>query len=245
MVCLKDGQTFSNLLDARKQQLETSLASASVISWAFADTTLLESQDSNCVILEGFVHASIKIRLGSLKRVLPEKQETDAGEIVEVAFQEVKPGPGKDYMCHPTIKTFLEKTSLDPLASDKRTRVDYRGSSASTFEPVNAKTWFGRGTMICQDPSQVEAIFRSVNVAQHQAATLSSAEMITFACAGPRAPESEASSIVQVEVLVHSSKMIRRVTLEAWLDPAKNPKLRNLSGRRLTKWPPRPNPRPV
>ena len=46
----------------------------------------------------------------------PEKQETDAGEILEAAFQEVKPGPGKDYMCHPTIKTFLEKTSLDPLA---------------------------------------------------------------------------------------------------------------------------------
>ena len=131
------------------------------------------------------MHASTEIRLGSLKRVLLEKQETDAGEILEAAFQEVKPGPGKDYMCHPTIKTFLEKTSLDLLASDKRKRVDYRGSSASNFERVHAKTWFGRGTMICLDPSQVEAIFRSENVAQHQAATLSSAEVITFASAGP------------------------------------------------------------
>ena len=52
-------------------------------------------------------------------------KDTDAGEIVEAAFQEVKPGPGKDYMCHPTIKTFLEKTLLDLLASDKRKRVDY------------------------------------------------------------------------------------------------------------------------
>ena len=162
LVCLKDGQTFSNLLDALKQQLETSLADqvavASVISWACANTTLLENQDSNCVYLEGFVHASTNIRLGSLQRVLPEKQETDAGEIVEVAFQEVKPGPGRDYMCHPTnratIKAFLEKTSLLPLASHKRKLLDYRGSSSSTFEPVNAKTWFGRGTMICQDPSQ-------------------------------------------------------------------------------------------
>jgi hypothetical protein len=48
--------------------------------------------------------------------VLPEKQITDAGEIVEVTFEEVKPGPGKDYRCHPTKgvipvsshKTFLE-----------------------------------------------------------------------------------------------------------------------------------------
>ena len=86
IVCLTDGKTFSNLLDARKQLLETSLASPSVISWAFANTTSLESPDSNCVILEGFVHASTEIRLGSLKRVLPEKQETDAGEIVEAAF---------------------------------------------------------------------------------------------------------------------------------------------------------------
>ena len=32
LVRLEDGQTFSNLLDMRKKQLETSLASASVIS---------------------------------------------------------------------------------------------------------------------------------------------------------------------------------------------------------------------
>ena len=80
--------------------------------------------------------------------MLPEKQQTNAGEIVEAAFQEVKPGPGKDYMCHNTIKTFLEKTSLDPLASDKRKQGDYLVSSASNFAPVNAKTWFGRGTML-------------------------------------------------------------------------------------------------
>ena len=61
--------------------------------------------------------------------------------------------------------------------------------------------------MICLDPSQVEAIFRSENVAQLQALTLSSAEVITFACAGSRAHESAASSMVQVE-------------LETWLDPA-------------------------
>jgi hypothetical protein len=58
--------------------------------------------------------------------VLPEKYTTDAGEIVEVTFEAVNPGPCKDYVCHPTIKTFLDETSLDPLVSDKRKRVDYR-----------------------------------------------------------------------------------------------------------------------
>ena len=132
-----------------------------------------------------------------------ENQNTDAGEIVEAAFAEVKPGPGKDYMCHPTIKTFRE-----------RKRVDYCGLSTSNSEIIRSLTWFGRGIMRCADLSQVEDIFRSENVAHRQQATLRSAQAITFACAGPRGPESAASSIVQVEVLVHSSEMIRRKTLE-------------------------------
>ena len=34
-----------------------------------------------------------------------------------------------------------------------------------------------------------------------------------------------ASSIVQVEVLVYSSKTIRHISLEAWLDPAQKPQI--------------------
>jgi hypothetical protein len=211
-VRLEDGQTFSDLLDMRQQQLETSLASASVISWACVPP--LASQDFNGMYVEGFVHASTHIRLGSLKRVLPEKLVTHAGEIMDAAFEEVKPGragPGNNYMSHPTIKAFLEETSLDPLASDKRMRVDYRGSSASAsnLEIIQGKTWFGRGMMSCSDWKQVKAIFNSENVAQHRQASLMSAEVITFACAGPSRPESAASCTVQVEVLVHSSKKIR------------------------------------
>jgi hypothetical protein len=127
-VRLKDGQTFSNLLDASKQQMDTALASATVISWACTNTARIQSQDPNGGHFEGFVHASTHIRLGSLRRVLPEKQTTDAGEIMDVTFEEVNPGPGKDYMYHPTIKTFLEETSLDLHISDKRKRVDYSGS---------------------------------------------------------------------------------------------------------------------
>ena len=104
-ICLKDGQTFSNLLDEHKQQLETSLASA-VISWACAITvqTLLETQDSNhdCVWLEGFVHSSTYIWLGSLKCVILGKQDTDAGDIVEAA-------PARITCVTPQSRHFLEK----------------------------------------------------------------------------------------------------------------------------------------
>ena len=95
---------FSNLLDARKKQLKNSLAMVSVIRWACRDPAVLNLQDLDCVHVEGFVHASTQIRLGSLQRVLPEKQITDAGEIVQAAFEIVNPGPGKGHLYHLTIK---------------------------------------------------------------------------------------------------------------------------------------------
>jgi hypothetical protein len=110
------------------------------------------------------MHAQAHIRLGSLRHVLQEKKTTDAGEIVEVTFEEVNPGPCKDYMYHPTIKTFLEEILLDPLVSDKRKRVDYRGSSANISELIQAKTRFGcgtfQGTIRCSDPLQAKESFR-------------------------------------------------------------------------------------
>jgi hypothetical protein len=69
----------------------------------------------------GFMHASTLIRLGSLRRMLPEKQTADAGEIMEVTLK--RQGLHLDCICHPTIKTFLDETSLDPgspLVSDER-----------------------------------------------------------------------------------------------------------------------------
>ena len=85
-VRLHNGQTFSNLLGARKQQMDISLASATVISWACTNTARIQAQGSDCENLEGFVHSSTLVRLGSLRRVLPAEQITDAGEIVEVTF---------------------------------------------------------------------------------------------------------------------------------------------------------------
>ncbi len=46
-VRLKDGQTFSDLLDARKQHMDVALASASVITWACTNTNRIPSQGSN------------------------------------------------------------------------------------------------------------------------------------------------------------------------------------------------------
>ena len=108
-VRLKDGQTFSNLLDSSKQQLETSLTSASMILWACADTTPLESQDSNCVILEGFVHALTKNRLGSLKRVLLKKLDTDAAKSWKRPFKRWSPAPARTTCVTPRSRHFLKK----------------------------------------------------------------------------------------------------------------------------------------
>ena len=65
------------------------IPTASVITWAFADTAGLGSQNLDCMYREGFVHASTTIRLGSLERVLPEHKMTDAGEIIQATFEEV------------------------------------------------------------------------------------------------------------------------------------------------------------
>ena len=49
----KDGKKFSDLLNARKEQLDSSLATAHAIKLAFADNSRLESQDLDGVFIEG------------------------------------------------------------------------------------------------------------------------------------------------------------------------------------------------
>ena len=96
-VRLAYGQTFTNVLDAREKRLKRSLGAASVISWARANTARLVSQDLDGVHLEGFVHALTNIRLGMLKRVLPDNCLTCAGKIIQVVFEEVRPCPGASH----------------------------------------------------------------------------------------------------------------------------------------------------
>jgi hypothetical protein len=116
-VRLNEGQRCSNLADARKQQIDISLASAT--AWLFhghAQTMLVDSpkyQMLSLRVCRGLRACTDPHLVGNLKsreklrRVLPQKQITDASEIVKMTFKEVNPGPGKDYVYHPTIKTFL------------------------------------------------------------------------------------------------------------------------------------------
>jgi hypothetical protein len=64
---------------------------------------------------------------------------TDAGEIIKLSFEEVFSGPCKNYICHPAIKVFFDKTlvikSLQ-VVSNIRKRVGYRGSSTSILEII-------------------------------------------------------------------------------------------------------------
>ena len=116
-VRLDDGRDFSDVLDARKQQLERSLSTVSVISWAACPDSN-RSENSGTQQYEGFVHdgSSNHIRMGTLKRVLPEKVVSEAVEIIQATFEEIHPGRGNHYAEHPIIKKYLEETTLDPLA---------------------------------------------------------------------------------------------------------------------------------
>ena len=75
IVRLEDDRDFSDILNARKQQLETlaSISTVSIISWAASQKS--ESQHLGARRIAGFVHdgSSNPIRLGCLKREMPEK----------------------------------------------------------------------------------------------------------------------------------------------------------------------------
>ena len=82
-----------------------------MITWAFADTAELKSQNLDGVYIEAFVHSSTAVLLVSLKCLLPENQMTDAGEIIhwQQTFEKVLPSPWYDYIFHPKIKKFWMK----------------------------------------------------------------------------------------------------------------------------------------
>ena len=50
---------FLKLLDAHKQQMEISLASATVTLWAFTNTARIQPQYSDCENLEGFLQTRV------------------------------------------------------------------------------------------------------------------------------------------------------------------------------------------
>ena len=69
-----------------------------------------------------------QIQLGSLRRALIDKLRlvTDAGETLQMPFEEVHPCPDDDYMHHHKIKKFLDETSLDSLGAEKRALYYFR-----------------------------------------------------------------------------------------------------------------------
>ena len=97
IVRLDNGGDFSEVLNARKQQLERSHSTVSVISWVACPDSGSENLDAQ--LYEGFVHngSSKQIPMGTLKRVLPEKVVSDAVEIIQATFEEIHPGSGKHY----------------------------------------------------------------------------------------------------------------------------------------------------
>jgi hypothetical protein len=162
VVRLYHDQTFSDLLNARKQTLGSCLDAASEISWACSQ---VESETLGLMHVEGFAHAgsSSKIHLESLHRLLPEGIMTAAGQVVRAIFENVLPGRGYTYKDSPRIKKFLEDSTLHQRAG-KRLRVDYRGSSEVRWvcpSENNSKAWFWRGSMRCTDATHVKAIFTS------------------------------------------------------------------------------------
>ena len=138
LVCLDNGGDFSEVLNARKQQLERSHSTVSVILWAACPDS--GSENLGAQLYEGFVHygSSNQIRMGTLKHVLPEKVVSDEVEIIQATLEEIHPGRGNQYTKHPIIKKYLEETTLDPLAysNKKRLRKDFRGSSAIIFHDI-------------------------------------------------------------------------------------------------------------
>ena len=106
---LDDGRGCSDFLNACKQQMERSLWTVSVISWAACQKS--ESEHLGARRVAGFVHdsSSNRIRLGCLKRVLPEKPFSDTGEIIKAAFEAIHPGRGNTYTEYAIIKKNILK----------------------------------------------------------------------------------------------------------------------------------------
>ena len=235
IVRLRHDRNFSDLLKAREheQQIGSCLDSASDISWARSQT---ESETPGTPRLEGFVHdgSSNKITLNSLKRLLPEEEMTDAGEIIKTLFEEVKPGRGNNFKDCPKIRTFLKATTLN-LLEGKRLRVDFRGSSEVCYGlETRAKTWIWKGSMRCSNAAHVESIFRSDLVAHRQKRTLGSASVIAFACSSS---DVEVPGTMEVDLLVHSCEHIQLATLQSWLNPDNIPENVIICDHTIAVWP--------
>ena len=122
---LDNGGDFSEVLNARKQQLERSHSTVSVISWAACPDS--GSENLGAQLYEGFVHNGSSNQMGTLKRVLLEKVVSDAVEIIQATFEEIYPCRGNHYTKHPIIESVVKRplwihSLAQPCSVKKRLR---------------------------------------------------------------------------------------------------------------------------
>ena len=167
--------------------------------------------------LEGFVHNSTQILLGSLKRVLPENRMRD----LEKSYKQPWP---LQLLNRSSLNAKISWRNLAGSAHSRQKKTDrLPGSSTNDWELVHTNRWFGYGSMRASSRNLQK--FRSEDVANIQKTTLGLASVISFSCTVPNRAEPAASNTMKVEVLVHSSEIIQRWTLETWLNPALHPQI--------------------
>ena len=210
--------TVKALFDSRKQRQEECLGAADIITFTSA---LLETEPSSAstISVEGFVHGNGKIGECSLKQWLPMNH---IPELKAIDFEAVHPGNGQldpRYRKHPTIKKFLDETSLGPSVHGKRLRFDFYGSSAEPERAHHEKavTWFLHARVRLLGGRNFSHVLADRK--DRQEASLRAAGLIAYACSDLSGAGSEHPDTMQVQILLHgkSGQTIRRGTLQTWL----------------------------
>jgi hypothetical protein len=123
--------TFKAILDSQTDTQKKWLAPVETISFSSSE---LSGTGPWTFSVEGFVHGRGKIGGCSLNQWL----STNHTDLKAIKFDAVYPGNGQlqpRYTKEPTIKTFLDKTTLEQSVDGKQLRVDYLGSSADPERP--------------------------------------------------------------------------------------------------------------
>ena len=133
------------LLESRKERQEECLSVADTITFTCSD---LSESEPRTISFEGFIHGYGKIGGCSLNQWLPMNH---IPELKAIEFEAVYPGHGqldRRYRKYPTIKKFLDETSLEPCVDGKLLRFDFLGSSAEPERPhlEKSNTWLLRAS---------------------------------------------------------------------------------------------------
>jgi hypothetical protein len=111
-----------------------------------------------------------------------------------IKFDAVYPGNGQlnpRYTNEPTIKAFLDKTTLEPCVDVKMLRVDYHGSSAEPERPHHEKavTWLLRIRVRFTGDRNFQHVLYDLKAREET--SLKAACFIAFACSDVLGQESD------------------------------------------------------